>query len=535
MIASLACATLAALAATEGEPLARVSTVQVARGETISDAAIVDVDRDGEADLVVASAAGARRRVAVHLRREGTPAFVSAPDRAVDLPDDVVAFACADVDAPPGREIVLLSASGAYAWRPEASEQEGRFARLVACDLLWQAVAAGDAFDWQEGVVDLDGDGLDDLVLPRPGAWRVALQRRGEAGAPGGAAPRFDEGFDLPVPDDLPGAGGGELFDADRVEVRRPGGGQAVRVRFGGGGITFAATDRARAPLLRVAEGTLAPRAHDWDGDGDLDLLALGAREMIVFVQEPRGRFDAARAVRLASPVVRERSRELDVSFGARSLDLDLDRRADCVFFAGDRRAKEPRTQALVYLNARRAPGQGAPPELPLFGAEGAPEQLLVIAGFARPLRFADVDGDGSQDLAAVSVQPDLIDELRSAASERIDAELYVWKNLGRGFSRKPDLVRRISIPASDSEYTADFVGDATGDGTADLLLREGRDRLALYATRRSRDGLSVDERAAWEIAIAPEAVLLLPSRLGPGNGDLFVVEEGEVLCASFR
>ena len=85
----------------------------------------------------------------------------------------------------PGREIVLFNATGAYAWNPRESEK-ARIEKLVACEFLWQIPDRDDVFHWQAGIVDLDADGLEDLVLPTAGGYRIALQRRGEgaAGAP---------------------------------------------------------------------------------------------------------------------------------------------------------------------------------------------------------------------------------------------------------------------------------------------------------------------------------------------------------------
>jgi hypothetical protein len=132
--------------------------------------------------------------------------------------------------------------------------------------------------------------------------------------------------------------------------------------------------------------------------------------------------------------VPRDRSRELDVSFQVRTLDLDRDARTDVVFFAQDQRADSARTQALVFRQSL-APKD----EMPLFGKDGRPAQLLVLDGFARPIEIEDVDGDGLPDLVAAALRPNLIDALRAAARERVETELYVFLNRGaQGFSKRP-------------------------------------------------------------------------------------------------
>ena len=522
---------LAALA--QEASIGRSSTLLLEGGARIREVLTHDVDQDGRADLVVAARrpgatdeAPLERRLPVHLRRARGPAFVAAPDASLALTADVVAFAVADVTADPGREIVLLNATGAFAWRPKAAE-DARIEKLVACELLWQIPDPERMFHWQAAVVDLDRDGLDDLVLPGPGLQRVALQRRGES------PQRFPLVYDLLLPASGPGGDADGLVDAERAEIRRPGGSQAVALSFESGSIGFEAKRRERGPFVAHSESVPAATCVDWDADGDLDVLALSGPTLRVFRQQPTGTFAREHELALASPVAIDRGRALDVSFSARALDLDLDARADCLFFAGDKRAQDVRTQVLVYLH-EKAGGARADAAPELFARGGAPSQLFVIGGFARPLRPQDVDGDGRPDLVAGSVQPDLIDELRAVSTERIDAELYVYRNGGRGFSKRPDLVRKLSIPARNYTFAADFVGDVTGDGISELLVREESDRLRLYPTRRSREGWTVPDEPLWEIAVDPEARLLLPGRLSAATPDLWVVEKDQILCVTF-
>jgi hypothetical protein len=61
-----------------------------------------------------------------------------------------------------------------------------------------------------------------------------------------------------------------------------------------------------------------------------------------------------------------------------RTLDLDDDARTDVVFFAQDQRADSARTQALVFRHSTTPKD-----ELPLFGKDGRPAQVLVLDGFA--------------------------------------------------------------------------------------------------------------------------------------------------------
>jgi hypothetical protein len=222
-----------------------------------------------------------------------------------------------------------------------------------------------------------------------------------------------------------------------------------------------------------------------------------------------------------------------------RTLDLDRDSRTDVVFFAQDQRADSARTQALVFRQSL-APKD----ELPLFGKDGRPAQLLVLDGFARPISIEDVDGDGLPDLVAAALRPNLIDALRAAASERIETELYVFLNRGaQGFSKRPDLTRVLSLQASGgqgeggaSPFLVDFAGDVTGDGVNDLFIRTDRDRLRVHMVRRGRDGaLTVVDTPVWELSIDPKARVVIPGQLMASAPDIFVLEPGALVCASFH
>lgn len=516
----------AALSQSQGEArsLARVSTVPAAEGRRVEEALTVDVDGDDVADLVVVTSGDGGRRLALHLRRRDGAPFTGTPDATLDLTPDVVCFGAADVHADVGREIVLFNASGAFAWRWRATVESERIVRLFSCDLLWQWPDRKTAFVWQAGIRDLDGDGLEDFVVPAPWSTVIVFQRKGDAGARTFAtAATLRPGTERELMR--------QIEFEDRPDVRRAEEAPGMHVRVTGRGVQLDGKGGGTGPssYLWVRASVPAPQLVDFDGDGDLDVAFLTSQKMLVFRQEPRGAF-TQEPVTLVNPVKVDRARELDVSYSARSLDLDGDGRFDALFTAGDKRSSDVRTQMLVYLQKAVKAG-----EAPLFGAAGVPVQLIVLDGFARPLALDDVDLDGRKDLVCGAVRPDLIDGLRAAASERIDAELYVYRNTGLGFSKRPDLVRKVSIHAGGLDLTARFLGDVTGDGVADLFERAGEDVLRVRMVRRTKEGFTVLDTPVYELQLAEDARLLLPGRIGPGNWDLFVLEKEAVRCVSFR
>jgi hypothetical protein len=283
--------------------------------------------------------------------------------------------------------------------------------------------------------------------------------------------------------------------------------------------------------LVSVAERVPAPAWLDWDADGDLDLLLQTRTALHVWPQADGG-FAEAPGLSLALPVAADRTRALDASYSAHAVDLDRDRRADYAVFAGDKGSDDVRTQGLFFPQAAVAEGP------PLFGAEGRPASLLVFAGFLSDPDFRDLDGDGYPELVVRTFRPDLIDALRSAASETIDVEMFVYRNRAGALARRPDLARKFAVALDDGELELEFLGDLTGDGLSELLVRDTPERVRILSLRAAsgRDGAwSLLEKPLWELGIASKArveVVRSPLQQRPA---LFVLEPAQILWVSFE
>ena len=503
--------------------LARVATLAMDADWKPVSALLADLDGDKQSEVLIAACARGKasgRRVEVW---RGSGASYER-EKIIELTPDVVAIATADVLPASGSELLLFNAGGVYAQSPLAGEL--RAERIVECNFLWQVPDPSTVYVWQDGVLDLDRDGLDDLVLPEPGGFLLVAQRRPrEAGAPLGVASRLI----VPEESDV----GGAWVSATRRE------GPAVRGRRQRPSYTLELTEGEEetlgtrpAVLAQSSESVSAPHFADWDGDGDLDLIVQTSHHLHVFAQE-RGAFAAQVQHSLELPVDVDASRRLDTSYSSHAVDLDLDRRADCVIFAGDKRSEDVRTQGLFFTQAAAKEGPA------LFGKEGRPSSLLVFAGFISGPRFVDLDGDQFPELVLRAVRPDLIDQLRSASSKSIDAELYIYRNRKGVLSRQPDVSWKRTIPLERFQLTAEFCGDLTGDGLSELLVRDEPEKLRVMFLRSQGSGdksaWTLFDKPLWETSIQEDAeVELVPPRAGETKPSVLVIDPAQVLLVRF-
>jgi hypothetical protein len=505
--------------------LAEVDALQVAKGARPTSAAAVDLDGDGKREVLIATRGrGKDSSRSLQIWRRGATAYAMADE--LPLTRDVVAWATGDVLDAPGSEIVLFNASGAFAWR-SSGPPEQRLQRLCAVEFLWQLADPDEVLLLPDCVRDVDGDGLADLVLPEPDGYRIVVQRRPRAAdGPWGIESR------LSVPPECNEEGlwmSASATEGPNLRGKRDDQQFSLAISSGGD----SSTEERVGPhtLLQINEGVPSPHWIDWDGDGDLDLLAQTSQSLLVWKQD-HGHWPAAPSVTLKLPVAADRARRLDASYSSHAVDLDGDSRADCVVFAGDARSEDVRTQGLFFTQA------AAGAEHPLFGAEGRPRDVLVFAGFVTNPTFVDVDGDGLSDLVLRSVRPDLIDQLRSAANKAIEADLFVYLNRKGSFPRQPDLVWHHAIPIERFELTSEFIGDLSGDGVRDLLVRDEPKHLRALLVRRGSakgGGWSVVDQPLWQLDVDEDANVSRVDVKPNERPQLLVIEPTQVLHVRFR
>lgn len=407
-----------------------VTTIALEKNETATSALAGDLDGDGLLDLLlVVEREGLPQELRAHLR--GPAGLQSVPAWREELAPNVVAYAIADVSPAEGNEVVLIAPDVVAALQPDAPADE-RFTGLAQVELLWQSAPDG-PFAWQAGIVDLDGDGLDDVLLPEAVGYRALLQRR-----------EGDECVFAPFVLAVETEGLTDELEDLATAFRR---------------LQPEATRESSGSLVEISASVPAPFVIDIDGDGRVELVAQNRERRSIWTWSD-GSFDR-REVTLPFEV--DLQRELDVSWACHLGDLDGDGDLETVVLAREQRGDEDRTQVLVY---------GESFERPL--------QVILLQGLITTSRLLDVDGDGALDLVTFGLGDDLFESLRSGVEDEVEFTANVFANEGGQFARRPALVERIAIdPRADDEIIG-LCADATGDGSCDFLRVTERGRLEL-------------------------------------------------------
>ena len=151
------------------------------------------------------------------------------------------------------------------------------------------------------------------------------------------------------------------------------------------------------------------------------------------------------------------------------------------------------------------------------------------LGGFISDPVFQDLDGDGFPELSLRAVRPDLIDQIRSATSESIESDFYVYRNHRGTLSKQPDVVRSRAIPLERFSLTAEFLGDLTGDGLSELFVRDEPEKLRILMLRaqgpRDKSTWSLLEKPLWERDVSDKAQVWIGAPAGAEKSSLFILE----------
>jgi FG-GAP-like repeat len=417
---------------------------------------------DGSAGAILLtgrSASGEKHLALYEVRGDGS--VPSTPAAEMTLPDDVLFFDTGRVGD--RLELLLLRRSGVS----RLIVPEGRVLEVAKLPSIYRSGSKAGVTKL-DFLVDVNDDGLDDLVVPDFDGLRVALQSA--------------EGFDPPELLELPSA-----LVAVQVEAR-----------------------------YRVDE----LYHYDFDHDGRKDLAVIRNNEYLVFdAAGPRGFAHRPHVVPididLAGDAVVARLQENITGFDqsdfsltriSRVADLNGDGLPDIVTFTAISTGLfDKRTEYRVHMALRDDAG---------IHYRREADATIPSDGFQLDLATVDVNRDGQLDLIITSAKVGFTELIAALFSRSVGLDIGLHRMNGEGsYSSAPDYHAkarlRFSISTGFISNPAVRFADFDGDGLTDLLLQRGTDELkidygsdrnggfgarsAVWATRLPRDGASID------------------------------------------
>lgn len=468
-----------------------IASYAMVRGEVLS-WAMADLDGDGDRDLLLATLTpDGQRVIRVHNQQQAV-VFDAEPAVEIPVPRAVVSWGVGnflDGEGDAGAEIVFLARDAVWL-RPH----EGRLKRLHDAAMLLD-MPASDALPRWRPVIDVDGDGLDEIALVTSDGFRV-IDASGELRL---------EVLMRPVFGRVPTASGAFL-------------GGAVRATLSSQELSDLVVPNEEAGVLEpppalYAEASMPrPVFVDADGDGRVDLSWYADGAMHVRFQAADGSYPEDNAIALELP-------EEDAfqngylawrdAGGGAAADLLLNRTdRETVSFSSD-------WQVMVWLDPAIS---GALPDPDAF--------LKVEAGYVR-VHVGDWNGDGRRDLgvSAWSVDAGLL----AGATASMSHDLTLYPAVGEGWSLRPAL-------AHDREYRLDdvsafrdldaLVPDATGDGFPDLLESDENGVLEIRRFLAEGGPLRVKSDPEFRISVdALAAEVIVEDLNGDGISDFLVAK----------
>ena len=402
----------------------------------IQDIIPVDLDNDGRRDLLVTHAAfpheGGKmplRYVSLKWHRPGAP-LDGKPDQTWIIPDEAAVLIFGNYTEAPGTEIGYLCASGAFVWELKGQKYDLLAKRLIMNETFFD-LPQDDSFPLWWWPLDIDMNGLTDLLLPQHDSYRLYVQTK-------------------------PGVYGRAISLSMRNTSKAEEGGSA---------------------FLRVVKSLARVETQDVNGDFRQDVCLIWKDQFIFFLQgtekvngqdaisfpkEPSGQFQLR--------FLQQKEKKDQIATAITYL-RDLNRGGGVDFIASYTRGELANIGAIstdyyMYLGNG---GQAL--------ANLSPNWRISLPGISYNPQIEDLNGDGFDDIVVSSVETGMLSNVGKVAFQSVPITYYAYlfDRGSQAFSAEYDFKEVIYVDvdkmnAGGGMPQLKFGSDFDGDGRRDIM-----------------------------------------------------------------
>lgn len=404
----------------------------------------VDLDGDGLVDLLTAD----NEKLSVYFqRRDGEQAFDFArPDAQLELKGNAVGWA---LDYQLGqtdgtrRLIALVDGQQVLAW----SIEERKFSKPATVLDVDSAVLPSGVYPLNF-VRDVNGDGLNDLIIPGSGHLHIYMQNN--AGSPAGEAD-----------DASTGGAEGSYSEPLTINARMMNNSRLLPDSH----LDSEVGQRVRIPALQV---------RDLNGDTRPDLISASEERIDVFLADGKGRFPNAPSWSVDLKALAEGVGEINLD------RVDYSNLSGLLAHTFDVQLEDVDGDGIDDLLIR----EGG--KLTLYGGSSdgmdmeQPRQVLRSSGNVMGTLLQDEDGDGLKDLWLMRVQNVSLANLFLwlAISGSIDIETFVYQNQGHRFASRPHRKLTLTVKFPSILRSVDLLTTAMEPADGNNIVRAVRAQL---------------------------------------------------------
>lgn len=226
-------------------------------------------------------------------------------------------------------------------------------------------------------------------------------------------------------------------------------------------------------------------RLVDYDSDGRTDLIATTDDRVIVYRQQPDGRFTEQPSANVLFDVLTQHEKIEDMADVETVVhDLNNDGYADAIVTKQTAKGLS-NFRGVINVFWGKAEGYGAVPDQVIISEGTASDQALI----------RDVNGDGRKDLILPSFKISITAIIRWLITRSIPIyfNIFLLSEDGR-FSDRPDFTKevkfKIDLSGESDMQAMDLDGDFNGDKRKDFVFGTDEDELSVYLGVEDKDRL---------------------------------------------